>query len=816
MRGIPGSLFRALRFRDPDREALRNITSLQWDAILANWQTARIMVSFRLDRGDDLPDWVRSRIDAYLADTAVRFERIKGTYAVIAKALALASAEHAVIKGFSLFPGYTDHPHFRPQGDIDLYCPPESIHLAEEALVALDYLPDRRMEDQPKDHLCTMVPKAGWEPRGNLFDPAMHICVELHFCWWNGPSMHFCPTGLEQFWERRITRQIDGVTFQGLDAPDNLGYTALNVVRDLLGGLPHAEQVYGLARFLHTQAGDRPFWRKWREQHDDSLRCLEAISFRLAADWFNCQLAEEVREEVDGLPSGVQGWFREYSKCGFYPSFGQARDGVWLHLLHLDSFRDKTRVLLKGLFSMGIPAIPRKKEANNRANERKGSWSAVLSSCRRLILYLIWFVTRCAVRLARFPSFFWHGLRFRLSAMDLSREFWTFFAASFFFDLGMYIYFLLYNLYLLDCGYKENFLGLVASASALGSIAGTIPAGMLAQRAGLRKALILCLTLVPLTFGLRAVLTGKGMLLALAFIGGLAITIWAVCLAPAIAQLTNERSRPLGFSAIFSSGIAVGILGGMAGGRMPGWLATIAPIAAAGRTKQGALLIACGIVALAVWPVSRIRFAARPAGGRTFHAPNRFLLRYLSVIAVWSLAIGAFDPFFNAYFSQYLHMPVKQIGLVYSLAHLSQVLAIMAAPVVFRKFGLVTGIMYTQVAAAIGLACLAMFSGVPAAATVYIAYMAFQWMIEPGMFSLLMDRVPPAEQTSASALNFLVINVSSAIATAASGASFLRFGYPAVLMVTSIVALIAAFLFRVMLSNDDPVPNASLSSAPLS
>src|ERR1700722_9657747 len=134
--GIPTSLFRALRFQDPDKEALRKITDAEWDRILRRWSTARIMTLFRLDHPDDgsdgLPHWVGEKIDQHLADTALRFQKIESSYAAAAKELSGVGSDHVVIKGFSLFPGYTDHPGLRPQGDIDLYCTPETLVRAEE------------------------------------------------------------------------------------------------------------------------------------------------------------------------------------------------------------------------------------------------------------------------------------------------------------------------------------------------------------------------------------------------------------------------------------------------------------------------------------------------------------------------------------------------------------------------------------------------------------------------------------------------------------------------------------------------------------
>ncbi len=89
---------------------------------------------------------------------------------------------------------------------------------------------------------------------------------------------------------------------------------------------------------------------------------------------------------------------------------------------------------------------------------------------------------------------------------------------------------------------------------------------------------------------------------------------------------------------------------------------------------------------------------------------------------------------------------MQKIGVVFAISQLSQVLAILLTPLIFRRFGLVTGIIYTQIATAMALGTLAGVRGTMTAAVAYVIYMAFQWMSEPGMYTLLMNEMAPSER----------------------------------------------------------------------
>jgi predicted MFS family arabinose efflux permease len=788
MRNVPShvkAVLEALKFGGARRGGLLAMTDSEWQDLLSLGGFVRLTLPLRQLCGDDLPNWVREQIDQNIADNTERFSRIRKTYVEIASALQCAGAEYVVLKGFAQWPASMQGPHIRAQSDIDLFSPPESILAVRDALSSIGYAPVPGQEHQPKGHLPDMMRETTWRWRGNYYDPEMPLGVDLHSRFWNEAGEHLDAKGVEEFWNRRVKREWQGLAVPALHPVDAFGYAALHVLHHLLLDAPTPYNVYELAWFLHCHAKDQAFWTDWKELHNDSMRQLEAVSFRLAHEWFDCSLHEAVEEEVNSLSPEVKRWFDCYRDSPLDSVVRPNKHALWLHLSLLRSTRDKAVVFCGALLPLRVPP----------AKAVQG-WSA-----RTFASFGSYVLRRLGYHLQSLPATLWEGGRWWWARKELRPDFLQFLVVSFLVDTGMFVFFFLYNLYLLDCGFNEKFLGLVTSAMAVGSIAGTVPAGIMGQRFGLRRTILLCLALVTIVSVLRALFVQRLALIGLSFLAGATLTIWAVSISPAIAQLTSERNRAFAFSLICSSGIGLGVLGGQLGGHLPGLMALVNPLLTAAGSKRLSLLIACGIVASGIWPALRLRFPPLPTRAKTIYPRGPFLYRFLPAIAVWGLVTGAFSPFYNAYFSQYLHMPVERIGTVFSVSHVSQVVAILLTPVIFRKFGLVTGIVYTQIGTALTLGWLASSSAASAAAVAYVVYSGFQWMSEPGMLNLMMDQVAPSEQSGASALNFLATNISGAVAAAVAGASFTQFGYRPVLAVTAGVALAAALLFRLLLKS---------------
>jgi hypothetical protein len=307
---------------------------------------------------------------------------------------------------------------------------------------------------------------------------------------------------------------------------------------------------------------------------------------------------------------------------------------------------------------------------------------------------------------------------------------------------------------------------------------------------------------MPLISAVRTMPDSAVWLIASAFCAGCVSSLWAVVVPPVVAQITDERNRAVGFSVVFASGIGFGFLAGLLGGYLPKWMLSLHLSMEPADAKRAVLFLASGLAAVALWPASKLKFNSEPAPSRKLYPRNGFVTRYFLALAIWSLATGAFAPFFNAYFSHGLEVPVERIGGIFAIAQLFQVLAILLAPAVFRRFGLIAGIMYTQFGCALAMGWLAIGAGGWWSAAAYASYTALQWMSEPGMYTLLMGRVRQGERAGASALNLLVISGTRAIAAAVAGVAFVRFGYPLVMTTIAAAILVSGALFGLLLRNE--------------
>jgi len=405
-----------------------------------------------------------------------------------------------------------------------------------------------------------------------------------------------------------------------------------------------------------------------------------------------------------------------------------------------------------------------------------------------------------------------HGFRIRLAsyarsllpAEPFSTGFWIFFTAAFFFDFAIGLYFFLFNLFLANLHFNERIIGLITGALTLGNVAGTIPVSMLVKRFGLQRVLLLCFSVAPPIFALRTLLLSTQAQLGLAFLAGVTLCCWPVCFSPVAAKLTTENNRVSAFSILFATGIGTGILAGLVGGYLPALIRTTGTASNLANSMRPVLLLACGVAMLGIWPTLKLHLGpveiTETARHRLIHP---VLLRFLPAFAFWSLVTGSFTPFAAIFLQQHLKMPLKDVGLIFSGSQLTQVFAVLLAPILYRQFGTIAGIMCTQFATGIAVFALGQSQSVSMVVVCYLGYNGAQYMSGPGFYSMLMTRLPESERSKGSAVQNIVGALSQAGAAALTGSLLVRYGYSTVLSGNAVAAVAAAFLLFVLLGSSN-------------
>ncbi len=348
-------VLRSLSFRQDNSALLRSIPEPEWRELLRLTDRAQLTLPLAIRCRDTMPPSVRARVERDLAKNQIRHARLVSAYRELAEIFKAQGVEFVTLKGLAQWPFYCDDPCQRPQYDIDLYCPSGSIATARECAVAAGYEPIHADGGPATDHLPSMIRRSEWRWQGDYYDPGIPLAVELHRRFWDRETEAFRVFGAEEFWGRKTIRDVEGLSVPALHPADNLTYSAWHLVRHLLRGDLRPYHVYEMAHFLQRTVDQNVFWTEWSALAPASKRVVEAIAFRLAVEWFECDVNPHVREYVEQLPASVNRWFTLFK---FSPALALLRpnkDELFLHICLVRNRGDRLRIAARKIFPLSPP-----------------------------------------------------------------------------------------------------------------------------------------------------------------------------------------------------------------------------------------------------------------------------------------------------------------------------------------------------------------------------------------------------------------------------------------------------------------------------
>ena len=124
-----------------------------------------------------------------------------------------------------------------------------------------------------------------------------------------------------------------------------------------------------------------------------------------------------------------------------------------------------------------------------------------------------------------------------------SRNCLVYLVAGYSWSLGLMTFFVVYNLYLLDPGFHEEFIGRVSGCMTLGSLAVSFPMSYWLNRFGVLPVIRTAVLLTCLSLIIRSLATTPSLLLTFAFLNGCVIGALMISAPPFLAANTSADVR---------------------------------------------------------------------------------------------------------------------------------------------------------------------------------------------------------------------------------------------------------------------------------
>lgn len=383
------------------------------------------------------------------------------------------------------------------------------------------------------------------------------------------------------------------------------------------------------------------------------------------------------------------------------------------------------------------------------------------------------------------------------------------------------IYPVLFNLYLLRLGYGPQFVGLVNAVGLFGYALSALPSGVIASRLGLRRTMIVGVTVSAVCYGLQPLAElcvsplRETWLLGSRLLAVVGLALFFVNSMPFLTSATGPEERSHAYSARMGIDTLSGFLGSLVGGALPIVIASLLGVTLSDpvpyRTSLFIAAVLClpGVVAL--WAIrGGQETAARGVSdeaepGRPMEAgplPLGLLVLMALVVLLRSSSVGVSRTFLNVYLDDALGLSTGQIGLIFAVVQLASVPTALTMPVLARRWGHYAVSIAAALGGAVSMVPLALVPHWAAATLGRMGVYALSSIGDPALGVYQMDLVTPRWRSIMAGATAMALGSSWTLLAFGGGYMIASLGYRTLFLLAGALTAAGAVLFWAMFPRD--------------
>ncbi|GIN62111.1 MFS transporter [Robertmurraya siralis] len=395
--------------------------------------------------------------------------------------------------------------------------------------------------------------------------------------------------------------------------------------------------------------------------------------------------------------------------------------------------------------------------------------------------------------------------------------------ANVFAQIGFGIFMVIYNFYIRELGYAEQVNGQVISLTSLATALILVPAGMISDRFGRKKVMLMGSILTGIVFVLRGVFEAQTLLLILAFITGLTMAFIQVSSIPWLAENSKSFQRVHLFSIYSAVMTGASVIGNLFGGIFTDVFSLfLSPLMSIRVTLIIAgLFYFSSFIPILKFQENRVvkKEKKLPLKEKIQQQREGFKIILLFAIAQLIIGIGAglVIPYLNLYFADRFMASNSIIGIIISLGQAATAVAMIIGPLMVKKFGEVKAVVILQLSSLPFLLLTAYTENLTLAAIGFLFRQALMNAGNPIQTSLMMSKVNDSVKGLANSINQMVFNLGWAVMGPVSTGIVIMYGaywgYAIVFTITASLYLIGSIYFLTVFKSINRPAGASTAKS---
>ena len=390
----------------------------------------------------------------------------------------------------------------------------------------------------------------------------------------------------------------------------------------------------------------------------------------------------------------------------------------------------------------------------------------------------------------------------------LSRNAELYLVATILQGLSFGIWGVIFNLYLNlpEVGFQLDFIGNMFSAGAIATGLVALPAGLLCERIGPKKALLVGLIANFISL-IQIVVLQPTILLVASLVSGLIGTVGWVASAPFMMENSKQEERTYLFSVNWAVMIIMSVIGNYIAGVMPDSFNAFLGLSTGLEFGSPigyriALAISVGLALVAAFPILLIKEKKVVQRQKMIDflalrniRSHQVIAKFMIPTCLIGFGAGFTVPLLNNFFDLRFYATMEQIGIISALGSVTLAVGVLAAPLLSDRLGKVKSVVMCQFSSMPFIMLITLSPNLTLASTAYVTRGALMNMAGPISSALQMELVTEKERATTNGLMIMADNIPRAVTASISGAMMTGSDFYTPFLFTTVTYFIASSLY---------------------